>query len=190
MPLSGVVVTSNIDVWRKAGFAAANYLSSRKLVVDIGRVLADRYRAVLAEQFKRQGSFGRSGRWQSLSERYAARKKALFPGAKILEARGDLKASWTTENNNIARATANANGILFRFGSEDKKAAWHQKGSATNNLPARRQLDFTDQQLRGSALAIARTMEQGLFSRVFFERQGRNLRIAARFTGWEQVELP
>lgn len=190
MAVESLYITTNVDEWAKAGFAAAKYLTSRQAVESITAVMTDRMRRLMREQFNREG-FGQSGRWKQLSENYRDWKQRHYPGKRILELTGALKRSWTTPTGNIAIGSKTAQGILFRFGSLDEKAEWHQYGAPTNNLPARRQLDMTEQQLRGAALAVARTMEDGLFSRRFFDaKQTRYYGLAVRFTGWERIDLP
>lgn len=176
-------VTSNIDEWKKQGYKAASYLTSAQMAGDLTNTLTPRYRTLIREQFDREGR-GATGRWTPLSANYAKWKRKSYPGRKILELTGAMKQSFTTPSRNIAYGVIQGSSYVFRFGSEDEKAEWHQSGAG--NLPVRKIIDFNTQQLRGIGLSIARTLEDGLFTRVFFDRKQTG---TYRFTGFDRIDL-
>jgi len=184
------IVAKNFEHWRKQGFEAANYLSDRKLSEALKFMLQERFQTMSRQMFKTQGGYGRLGRWKPLSSRYKKQKAKRFPGTTILVATGRLKNSLTkNSDDSIIYGTHTSNGFVFRFGTQVEYADYHQKGSG--NLPKRKQIDPTQQQLRGMGVAIARTIEQGLFTRGWFEIKGsKGFKASSKFLGFDKVDLP
>jgi len=187
--IDSIVITSNAKAWKKAGFQTANWLTGNKFSRQVTQVLTLRYRAIFKEQFRSQGGAGQHGSWASLSRKYAARKAGMFPGQKILSATGAMRNSFTTGSNNIARGRVTSRGIEFDFGSKDPKADFHQFG--TSKMPRRRIIDFKERHLRGIGLSVARTMQDGMFTRLFFDTQNNKTRaLQVKYTGFERKEMP
>lgn len=98
--------------------------------------------------FATQGSAGASGRWPALSPGYAAKKRKQFPGKKILQRTGDMKARLTKRSNPnyyqdyVPRSAARG---TFRFGARSGLAAAHRAG--TGPLPIRDMLTKTAAQV-------------------------------------------
>ena len=78
-------------------------------------------------RFSQQGGSGAS--WQPLSDKppgkgYASRKEKLYPGAQILQARGDMMASFFGGPNYVFQQTP----LGMKYGSQDPAAGYHQRG--------------------------------------------------------------
>lgn len=99
------------------------------LFVEIGRAFAE----AEAQWFQTEGD----GSWKPLSERYAERKAALYPGRTILVASGELEKSLT----NSARAVKLVGPDVFTYSSDVdvngyNLAELHQAG--TDTMPVRK----------------------------------------------------
>jgi hypothetical protein len=87
---------------------------SRAMALDQpvgGLSLWDRFATAFHESerelFEKQGSTGRAGAWDELSEPYRTRKASMFPGAGILVATGAMRASLVGKTgDSILKATA------------------------------------------------------------------------------------
>jgi len=101
------------------------------------KAVASEFRKIEKQQFEGEG---RGNKWQPLKPSYARIKAKKYPGKKILEARGDLKQSLTTESHpdHVFEEKAQEMSI----GTKDPKARYHQSG--TKNMAARPPIDITD----------------------------------------------
>lgn len=188
--MTGIKVKAvNLKQWKAQANDVASYMNGRELARIMETMLSQRLYALEERQFKSEGGSGASGKWAPLSARYIARKAALG-GDGILVLTGRMRGSLTGPGGeNVSRANNRATGFEYQFGTLDEKAPYHQKG--TSNLPKRPPIDLTDQQINGIGIAMARTMEDGLFSRMWFEKRGANRRISkAKFTGFNQKRIP
>lgn len=81
--------------------------------------------------FATQGAAGGGGLWAALSPPYAKKKARHFPGRKILQLSGDLKASFTVRGNPyyVQRFIPRGSGGSFGFGSTHPEAAPHYYGN-------------------------------------------------------------
>ena len=175
-----------MKAWKRAGFVTANWLSSGRFAREIGHVLKQRYVAILTRQFSSQGAAGASGRWAPLTVKYAIQKSKRFPSAKILVATGRMKGSFLKSPSSQARVTGK--GVEYSYGSTDSKADFHQFG--TPRMPARRIIDFKEQHFRGIGLSIGRTMQDGMFTRLFFDTDNnRTKKLQVKYTGFEQKTI-
>lgn len=104
----------------------------------------DKFYEIEKAQFDSEGGKGASGKWQELTERYAAQKIDRYgAGKKILEATGDLEASLTGDN---AGSYYWSNKTEIAVGSTIPYGIYHQRGS--EKLPARPPISFADDSKR------------------------------------------
>ena len=197
MPVSAQIKSPNLKQWKADGIKAANGMTKGQTVTDLNTVMEKRSHIVAKQQFSSKGSRGAHGPWKALSTKganYAAIKARLFPGKPIMRREDDLYNSLTsTGGENISIGTNTALGYSFTMGTKVPYGIEHQKGGTkVKGLPPMRKLlDPNNQTLRGFALAIARTITDGMFSRLFFEISGTDLkRIPFKYTRFEQVDIP
>lgn len=104
----------------------------------------DKFWSIEKEQFDSEGGKGSSGRWQSLSKRYAAQKIAQYgAGKKILEATGELRDALTGPNPGSYYQTSKKE---VAIGTTLPRGIYHQRGSDT--LPKREPISISDTQKR------------------------------------------
>ncbi len=187
MPVSARIVSPNLEQWKRAGFATARTLNAPQLVSAVSTVLQKRWEVLSRRLFTTQGGSGAGGRWPDLSDDYAIQKAKSFPGKTILRRRDDLMNSLLSGAEQISFGTMSATGFSYRYGTDNDIARWHQKGGTISGRPpVRKVIDPNRQQLRAMGLSIARTMEDGMFTRMWFELKGRrDLRVSSRFTGFD-----
>lgn len=195
MPVAAQIVAPNLKQWKADGIKAANGMTSGQTVRQLNIAMEQRSHVVAKQQFSSRGGRGAHGIWQPLSPEYAAIKSKMFPGKSIMRRSDKLYNSLTADGpDNISRGTNQALGYSFTMGTRVKYALFHQKGGTKQKgkPPMRKLLDPNSQTLRGFALAIGRTIREGLFSRVFFEMKltGGAERIPLKYTGFEQVDVP
>lgn len=190
MPFSATITAPGLEQWKKDGFATAKSLSNPQLVRNVSTVLTKRFQTLSKHHFSRLGSFGAHGAWPPLSDAYGQWKRKHFPGKPLMRREDKLFDSLTSDSpDSISRGTNAANGFIFRFGSQVEYAEYHQKGKG--KLPMRKVIDPKRQQLRGIGVSIARTLEEGMFSRRWFEIKGQGLtKVSIRYTGFESVDIP
>ena len=187
MPVSARIVSPNLEQWQRAGFATARTLNAPQLVNAVSTVLQQRWEVLSRRMKATEGASGASGRYQALSPEYALQKARSFPGKRILEREGDLWDSLLGGGEQISFGTMSATGFSYRYGTDNDIARWHQKGGTIpSRPPIRKVIDPNRQQLRAMGLSIARTMEDGMFTRMWFELKGRrDLRVSSKFTGFD-----
>ena len=194
MPVSAQIRAPNLKQWKADGIKAANGITSGRTVRNLNTVLERRSFVVAKQQFSSKGGRGQHGTWQALSADYAAVKAKMFPGKPIMRRKDKLFNSLTSAGGgNISIGTNTALGYSFTMGTKVAYGIEHQKGGTKvkGRPPMRKLLDPNSQTLRGFALAIARTISDGLFTRLFFERSGTGLKkIPFKYTGFEQVDIP
>lgn len=194
MPVAAQIRAKNLKQWKADGIKAAKGMTDGQTVRDLNIVMEKRSHVVAKQMFITQGSSGAHGAWQPLSPEYAAVKKRLFGSKLILRRSNKLSQSLTRSGgDNVSIGTNTALGYSFTLGTQIDYAIFHQKGGTKvkGKPPMRKLLDPNDRTLRGYALAIARTITDGMFSRVFFELSGSKLkRIPFKYTGFEQVDIP
>ena len=101
--------------------------------------IATEFYKIEKEQFKDEG--GPSGKWKSLSPKYAAIKARKYGNVPILTASGQMMKSLTSRGaaNSVLEQTATE----MTIGTSDPKAGYHQRGN--RRLPQRKVVDFDDQ---------------------------------------------
>jgi phage gpG-like protein len=114
------------------------------------------------EQFKSEGSKGRSGKWKPLSPEYKKRKEIEYPGANILYRTGALERSLTSKTDDTLLIKEKQE---FGFGTRLFYAAFHQEG--TSKMPARPPFDFSDSQRTD----ITKEIQKGLLEIMKGDRQ-------------------
>jgi phage gpG-like protein len=105
-------------------------------------------------QFDSEGEWG-SGRWSPLSPKYAAWKLRHFPGTKILERTGALKASLTVRPLGIEEISA----TRLRIGSGIVYGRFHQDGGP--RLPKRPPLALPEARRRTITKVLQRWVKTG-----------------------------
>lgn len=116
--------------------------------------LAARFAALETRQFGSEGSYA-SGGWAALSPAYAAWKAANYPGRRILERTGALKASLTSRPFGVEVIEAKS----AAFGSGIDYGKFHQAGGG--NLPQRRPVELPESERRLWANLIQRYVITG-----------------------------
>lgn len=120
----------------------------------VWEVLAAKFQRAEARQFATEGAYA-SGGWPALSPRYAAWKHRHYPGTKILEREGDLKASLTQRPFGVEQIEP---GFMV-LGTDVDYAIYHQRGS--DRLPQRRPVELTEAQRRDWTRTIQRFIVTG-----------------------------
>ena len=194
MPVAARIKAVNLKQWKADGIKAAKGVTAGSTVRQLNIALMQRSHVVAKQQFSSKGGRGAHGIWQPLSTEYEKVKSKLFPGKPIMRRTDKLFKSLTSQGgSNIARGSNQALGYSFSMGTKVPYAIFPQKGGTKikGRPPMRKLLDPNNQTLRGFALAIARTITDGLFTRLFFEVSGTRLkRIPFKYTGFEQVDIP
>ena len=100
--------------------------------------IATEFYKIEREQFKGEG--GPSGKWKSLSPKYAVIKAKKYGNVPILTASGQMMKSLTSRGaaNSVLEQTATE----MTIGTSDPKAGYHQRGN--RRLPQRKVIDFDD----------------------------------------------
>ena len=126
----------------------------------IWRALLPYLRKATERTFATEG--GRIGaKWAPLTQPYAARKAATFPGQPILRATDAMFRSFTIPGATDAIEEDEAQSLAY--GSQDKKARYHQDG--TPRMSQRKILDVTEADRRqAKRLARAYLTNQGTLS--------------------------
>ena len=96
----------------------------------------DNFCGIEERSFKAQGL---PDRWVPLSPRYAAWKRKHYPGKKILERTGALKAAMTGSGPGAVRVIGHRSA---EFGTDIPYARYHQSG--TRYMPRRKVVQLTD----------------------------------------------
>ncbi|MHB0874567.1 MAG: phage virion morphogenesis protein [Anaerolineae bacterium] len=105
--------------------------------------IADDFLQLEDRQFSSQGAEG-SGGWKVLSTAYAAWKERYYPGARILERDGWLRASLTQKNAPYGIREISA--TKLELGTTVPYGMWHQTG--TDEMPARPPIQLNDDDKR------------------------------------------
>ena len=113
------------------------------------------------EQFKSEGSKGRSGKWKELEPAYAKQKAIDYPGQPILQRTGKLFASLTGKTSDTVLIEEKDE---FGFGSSLLYAKFHQTG--TSKMPAREIFSFTEL----TRTRITKAMQKGLLTLIKGDR--------------------
>jgi phage gpG-like protein len=114
------------------------------------------------EQFKSEGSKGRSGKWKPLKPEYAGRKAIEYPGKLVLERTGKLKSSLTGKTGDTVLIKEKQE---FGFGTSLFYAQFHQTG--TSKMPAREIFSFSD----STRTDITKEIQKGLLEIIKSDRQ-------------------
>ena len=177
-----ITIDSNIVEFKAWADEVNRYLSSDRLGLDMRSFLRERYKAMTRDQFNKRGA-GQSGRWKTLSPAYAKIKARRYPGKPILEATGKMRRS--LEIVPTGKAKRNGRGIEYSFGTNDNKAAYHQKG---NKKMARRPIfDFSRRQKQELGRDIGKVIAERMSDFSFFDR---NTKSTVKFTGWYEETMP
>lgn len=114
------------------------------------------YRDLMIGHFSSEGS-GISGPWAPLTPRYEAWKKKRFPGRKILQRTGAMRAAFVNKGSgHRAMCVVSENRWWFILGGNSEYARYHQKG--TPKMKRRPLHDFTPEQNDMMAEALKREM--------------------------------
>lgn len=180
-----ITLKSNVDDWEKAAKRSISGLSSADLARQVANTLEARMIQIMQEQFSTEGAAGKSGRWAELSPLYQIIKSVTHPGQTILKKDEPLFRSLTVpgHKNQVSTHSRAGAGWTYRFGTTVEYASAHQFGG--DRLPKRPIFDLTKRHERGIALAIGRTIQEGPFSRTWFDRFDRRTprEFDVRFTG-------
>lgn len=195
MPVGMHIVAKNIDEWKRQGFATAKYLSNKQLVNNVGTMLKTRFETISKTQFSRKGGFGKHGTWPSLDPKYAAWKAKKFPGKSIMRRTDKLyNALVGGSDSSVFYSGSLPSGFNVRYGVdiEPDYPSFHQQGgSIKGSMKMRKVIDPTEQQLKGIGVAIARTLEEGLFSRLWFDIKGsKGTKVSSKFLGFDKIDIP
>ncbi len=132
-----MVVAGNVEMDRGLARWTEGITDWRK----IWPVFGDSFYAFLKKQFETEGAEGLGQQWTELSAAYARWKQKRYPGTKILERTGKLKASLTSEKAEHAVFEPKAQSLTI--GSDLPYALYHQTGTASG-LPQRKEIVFTE----------------------------------------------
>lgn len=116
-----------------------------------------RLHEIFSESFETEGASTRSGRFAPLSTGYAAWKSRHFPGRRILEATGRLRASLLGGPEEMYMATPTRLVLM----STVPYGVFHQTGTPT--MPRRAPIGLTRDQARGIVNIISVWMRKDLF---------------------------
>lgn len=98
----------------------------------VWQIIAEDFRKIERRQFETEGGLWRSG-WPALSPEYATWKARHYPGKKILELTGRLKASLTGKGPGSVEDLSHPD--WMKIGTAVPYAIYHQTG--TRRMPAR-----------------------------------------------------
>jgi len=174
----------NLAKWKQAGIEIGKAINGRQLMITSSKVLQARFKRLSKEAFETEG-FSTGKLFKPLSRDYAFIKQRDFPSKTILRRKDALFKSYVKTP--ISLSFRSADGYTFVYGSNDKKAAWHQKG--TGKMPARKVMRYTPQQQLGLTAAIRRTMYDVILKRKFFDRVP-SVRLAIHNSGFDWVDIP
>lgn len=107
-------------------------------------VFGDEFYAHLKAQFETEGEAGLGSKWKPLSEVYAAWKERHFPGKKILERTGELKASLSSRT--AAGSVYEERPQSLTIGSSIPYGIYHQTGG--RKLPQRKEIALDERTKR------------------------------------------
>lgn len=148
-------VRVKIEVEGKAEFDRF-FLRFDREVSDLRPVWADvrdEFWQIEREQFASEGRAGASGRWKSLTKKYAEYKQKRYGAKPILEATGRLKASLTGRT---ADTVYNAYEKYMEIGTGVPYARYHYLGKG--RLPERKPISLSEPQKR----RLAKRIQSGL----------------------------
>lgn len=174
----------NLAKWTQAGVEISKAINGRQMMIGSSKVLKARFERLSKEAFETEG-FSTGKLWKPLSRGYAFIKQRNFPTKTILRRKDALFKSYTKKP--ISLSFRSSSGYTYVYGSNDKKAKWHQKG--TDKMPAREVIQYTPQQLLGITASIRRTMYDVILKRKFFDRVP-SIRLAIHNSGFDRVKLP
>lgn len=132
---------------------AFNRLDSLSDLRPLWPPVIEEFYLIETEQFDSEGAAG-GERWAPPSDPYAARKAQSFPGAPILQAEGDLRASLTDPE--AADAVLQPREDELIIGTRVPYAMAHQRG--TSRMPRRPPINFSEAQKR----RIQKALQVGL----------------------------
>lgn len=115
--------------------------------------IRDTFWDIEKEQFASEGSAGRSGKWQQLSEPYKAQKIKQFGNLPILVVSSKLKKSLTGRTADTVYRTTKKE---IAVGTSLKYGLFHQTG--TSKMPARPPINFSESQRKKIADAAQRQL--------------------------------
>lgn len=105
------------------------------------RLIAKDFKDTERKVFGSQGSYGSRPSWKQLTPNYKIQKSLQFPGKPILQRKGTLFKSLTSNGAyNIEEITKSS----VKMGSSDPKFKYHQRG--TKKMVARPPITFTHYQ--------------------------------------------
>lgn len=123
--------------FRQVTGAEAQFRRLRRRITDFRPVfprILGTLRGFFVRRFASEGAYPDGNRWQALTDSYAARKEAKFPGRKILARTGLLRESLTRKN--ARYRTQEVRKTVVRFGTRVPYAVFHQEGTS-NRVPRR-----------------------------------------------------
>jgi phage gpG-like protein len=137
------VITITAHTYGDAQNMRAMLLRTRDILPTmVGRAaprIVRKFREQEARRFSTENALGPAGKWAALSPGYAAWKAKRYPGAKILERTGALRASLVGDGNGSVVVTL-PNAVFI--GSNVPYAQYHQTG--TGSMPARPPINPSD----------------------------------------------
>lgn len=116
---------------------------------------------LMDEQFKSEGSKGRSGKWKKLSRNYEKQKARTHPGMPILQRTGRLERGLTSKTGDTVLIESKDE---YGFGTSLFYAAYHQTG--TNKMPAREIFSFSED----SRTKLTKAIQKGLLKIIKADR--------------------
>lgn len=152
---------------RQAGNTARAF-TQRDVIISLNNMLTKRVQSLNKAQMKSEGSRGKHGKWQVLSPAYAARKAKTHPGKPILRKTDRLFRASTSNSESGGTGGKVGNSYLFRYQINVPYAKFHQDSRFS---PTRRVFDPTEQQERGIAAAIVRTISEAVLRTGLFVKK-------------------
>ena len=125
-------VTPNPQAFKRLrSLAEALKISPGDFAGPVLRELGKVHRRQVMVGFTTQGGTTPGGRWAPLNPRYKKRKRASFPGKKILMLSGDMRARFTksTHPAYIQNFRQEGSRAIFEFGARSDIAAAHLHGA-------------------------------------------------------------
>lgn len=142
--------------------------TTNDVIFGLNDMLTKRVQSLNKAQMKSEGSRGKHGKWRDLSPAYAAKKARTHPGKPILRKTDRLFRSSTSLSESGSNTGRVGKSLIFTYRIEVPYAKYHQDPRFS---PTRRVFDPTEQQERGIAAAIARTISEAVMRTGLFKKK-------------------
>ena len=142
--------------------------TTNDVILGLNDMLTKRVQSLNKANMRSEGSRGKFGKWQPLSPDYAARKAKTHPGKPILRKTDRLFRASTSLSESGSFTGKVGKSLIFTYRIEVPYAKYHQDPKF--RMP-RRVFDPTEQQERGIAAAIARTISEAVMRTGLFKKK-------------------